>query len=115
MLVTIIILATIIFHLGVGIAIALRGQLLLAALVSAMIVALPLVCIATFGTPHELDAFIGVVATPLVAISFLVGLAGVVMAFVRWVRIGGHLGQHRRRLSEHKMGAESRTPERSKP
>ena len=71
MLDTIIILATIIFHLGVGIAVALRGRLLLAALVSAMIVALPLICIAFFGTPHELDVFVGVVATPLGAISFL--------------------------------------------
>ncbi len=86
MLDTIIILATIVFHLGVGMALALRGRLLLAALVSAVIVALPLICIASFGTPYELDVFIGIVATPLGAISFLVGLAGVVMVPIRWVR-----------------------------
>ena len=86
MLDTTIILATIIFHLGVGLAIALRGRLILAALVSAMIVAMPLIFIASFGTPHGLDVFIGIAATPLGAISFLVGSAGVMMALFRWVR-----------------------------
>ena len=73
-------------HLGVGIAIALRGRLLLAAFVSAAIIALPLVYFAPFGTPRELGGYLAFVVTPLGAISFMVGLAGVVMTLVRWVQ-----------------------------
>jgi hypothetical protein len=79
-------LAIYILHLGVGMAIALHGRLLLAAFVSATIIALPLAYFAPFGTPRELEAYIGLVATPLGAVSLLAGVAGVVLALVRWVQ-----------------------------
>ena len=79
-------LAVYILHLGVGIAIALHGRLLLAAFVSAAIIALPLVYFVPFGTPPELEGYIGLVATPLGAVSLLVGVAGVLMALFRWVQ-----------------------------
>ncbi len=78
--------AVYILHLGVGIVIALHGRLLLAAFVSAAIIALPLVYFAPFGTPREVEGYLALVATPLGAISLLVGVTGVVMALVRWVQ-----------------------------
>jgi hypothetical protein len=86
MIETVGVLAVYILHLGVGIVIALNGRLLLAAFVSAAIVALPLLYFVSFGTPRELEGYVAFVVTPLGAISLLVGMAGVVMALVRWVR-----------------------------
>jgi len=79
-------LAVYILHLGVGIVIALHGRLILAAIVSAAIIALPLLYLTPFGTPREVEGYLAFVVTPLGAISLLVGVAGVVMALVRWVQ-----------------------------
>lgn len=87
MLETVLMLATIILHLGVGIAIALRGRLLLAAIISALIVTVPLIGVRLFGSPHQFDGFVALVATPLGAITLFVGIAGVIMALVRWMRL----------------------------
>lgn len=86
MIETIGVLAIYILHLGVGIVIALNGRLLLAAFVSAAIVALPLLYFVPFGTPRELEGYLAFVVTPLGAISLLVGMAGVVTALVCWVQ-----------------------------
>jgi hypothetical protein len=86
MIETTVMLAVYILHLGAGIVIALHGRLFLAALVSAAIIALPLLYIASFGAPGELEDYVFLVATPLGAISLLVGVAGAVMALVRWVQ-----------------------------
>ena len=85
MLFTIIVLATIILHLGVGTAIALHGRLFGAALVSAMIALLPVAFSAAFGSPQEVEGFV-VIFTPLIAISFFVAVAGAAVALRRWVR-----------------------------
>ena len=84
MLLMTLMIATIVLHLGVGMAIALRGRLILAALVSALIIAAPLVVIRLFGSPQDAEAFLALIATPLGGISLLVGLAGTVWAFIRW-------------------------------
>lgn len=83
MLLTTLMLGTVVLHLGVGFAIALRGRLILAALVSVSIIAVPLVVVRLFGSPQDAEAFLALVATPLGAISLLVGLAGAVWALVR--------------------------------
>lgn len=85
MLFTIIVLATIILHLGVGTVIALHGRLFVAALVSTMIALLPVACSAAFGSPQQVEEF-AVFFTPLIAISFFVAVAGAVTALGRWVR-----------------------------